>query len=203
MSHRKSLLSAIRESDGEALARLRESASEPLSLSGETFKNAHITGLRLEGIDLSNTEWSDCMFDRVRFEGVDLSGSYFVGSTALSTQFEGGTLDNASFEGCVLRRSSFIACSCVGLELADTEFSDCTLAELALDEVDWHGVAFNEGELRQLQGVSGSLNRVTLRGVKVSDFDTEELELEHCSSTVESQGVPAGFVLRQGRRQRL
>src|SRR5690606_28147972 len=70
---------AIRKGDQAAISRLRESEDESASAAGETFREAQIVDMDLDGVDLSNTEWDSCLLDRVVFGAADLEGAYLTG----------------------------------------------------------------------------------------------------------------------------
>ena len=89
-----------------------------------------------------------------------------------------------------------------GTEINDTQFQDCVLADIVLDDVNWRSVSFSDGSIHRLNGISGRLASVTLRGVTAEEVDLAALELEHCTTTSPENRIE-GFTLRSGRRCRV
>lgn len=197
----KALFHAVRKGDSAALADLRAEGGA-LSLAGETFKGAQIIDCDLSGIDLTNTEWDECSFDRVVFGDCNLEGAYFTGSMILSTAFRGGSFEGGSLEGCVMKNCEIDAINVVATEFSDLQLSATAFRNLELDEIEWRSVVMNEGRIESVRGVSGTLAGMTLRQVELSAFETSALTVENCTTTPVDV-VPAGFVAREGRRRRI
>ena len=199
---KKTLRNAIVRCDHALLATLREGEPEELSLAGQTFHDLHLVDLDLTGLDLTNTEWENCIFDRVSLDGAVLDGAYITGSTFLRCTIDSASLDGFALDGCVLRDVSLSNCLMENTELSNTQFHDSRFEKLELVDADWSSVAYNGGSIVELDGRSGQLTGVTLRGANLESVDTAALQVELCSVT-DSEVVPVGFVKRQGRRQRL
>lgn len=204
MSSNKNLRTAIRNSDAALLNRLREEAEEGegLSLQGESLNEIQSTDLDLGGIDLSNTEWENCILDRVRFGDANLEGAYFTGTTLLSCTFSETILEGTGFDGCVFRNCEIVGANLTGTELSNNQFKGGRLADVQLEDVEWRSLVFSDCRLENIEGISGTLSSVTLRNVEVSGFDTGELTVEHCTVTSGSE-VPKGFDAREGRRTKV
>jgi len=203
MSSNKNLRTAIRNSDAARLGRLREEAEDgPLSLEGESLSEIQSTDVDLFGIDLSNTEWENCILDRVRFGDANLEGAYFTGTTFLACTFVETHLEGTGFDGCVFRNCEIVGANVTSTELSNNQFKGGRLANVQLDDVEWRSSVFSDCRIENIEGLSGTLSSVTLRNVEVENFDTGGVTVEHCTVTPGAQ-VPKGFDAREGRRTKV
>ena len=154
MSVEKKLIRALKGAKTEVFHQLLEELGErrgEVSLAGETFAEVQLFGFDLKGLDLSNTEWENCILEEIAADGANLEGAYFNTSSLLSCRFVDTNLEGAAFDGCVGKRCLTQRANVEGSEYSDCQFTDCTFAELVLEDVDWTSLIFNGGELRDVE----------------------------------------------------
>jgi uncharacterized protein YjbI with pentapeptide repeats len=171
------------------------------ALAGETFSALSVSHYDFSGMDLSNTEWTDCVLDHILFNETILEGAYLSGSTLIDCTMGATTLSGVSMDGTVLRGCTIRACTMGGSELTGTGLDNCTLDDVDIEDASWTSVTFTGGTITNLRGSSGSLSTVTLRDVQTTDVVLDGMELLRCVASGES--VPAGFEKLSGRRKRI
>ncbi len=196
----QALRKAIKDGDAAAFARIAAELEEPDVLSGETFTKVALTGFDFSGLDLSNTEWEDCLLERLRFENTNLEGAYLHGCTVVDANFAGAKLDGVSLEGCVVKRPLFAGCAIDGVEWSGTELVDAAFRDVRGEDVSFENVTF-AGGLLGLRVESGSWTGVTLRDVDTTGLELGDVELERCLSN--SETPPEGFDRLTGKRKRI
>lgn len=202
----KDLVELIRSGEALAFNEVKAALGDRMPpLNGQTFKNVQLVGFDLSDLDLSNSEWEACLFNQVRFDGCSLEGAYVKGCSMIACSFVGVEMDDAALEGCVIKRTLFHKCSVEGAEVSDTQWSDCDLADLDLSGSEWSSVIFNAGRVAQVRG-EGTLSGWTLREVALDDFNTADMDVDHCAIAPHPDQpdlIPDGFTRLTGRRRRL
>lgn len=193
----KAFLHAFRNGDAD---RAQKALAAGAEVSGETFKSVSCGRIDLSAVDLSNTEFEDCLLSGIRFDGADLSGAYFHGSTLMECSLAGANLDGASFDGCVLKQVDLAGAVLTGTELSGTELADCTIADSSLDDATWESVTISGGSISRLGGAA-ELTAVVIRDTELDAFDTSDMELRSCTTNAANQ--PEGFGALSGRRTRI
>ena len=171
------------------------------ALAGETFSALAVSHYDFSGMDLSNTEWNDCVLDHILFNDTNLEGAYFTGCTLIDCTLGGARLSGVSMDGAGLRGCTVRACSMEGSELTGTGFDNCTLEDIDLQDATWTSVTISGGSVTNLRGTGGSLSALTLRDVQTAEVELDGMELSRCVASGES--VPAGFEKLSGRRKRI
>ncbi len=153
----------VRAGDPESFNRARAASDEAPSLEGETFKDMRVAGFVFDEVDLSNTEWTNCMLEKVQFANANLEGAYFDHTVLTDCDFNGGAFDGASFDAAIFLRTRFADVDLSGTELEGCEFTDSQLSNVALEDIDWRQISLTRVAMSRVEGKSGSLVDVTLR----------------------------------------
>jgi uncharacterized protein YjbI with pentapeptide repeats len=194
----------VREGDAESFNKACAESDEAPSLEGVTFSDMRIAGFVFANVDLSNSEWTNCMLEKVQFVDANFEGAYFDHTVLTDCELTNGQFDGASFDAALFRRTHLTDVDLSGTELEGCEFTDCRLSDVVLEDIDWRQLSLNRVSLARIQGKSGSLVDVTLRDAELDEVDTTGLDCERCrSSVVGGKDLPAGFVPLSGRRQRV
>jgi uncharacterized protein YjbI with pentapeptide repeats len=126
-------------------------------LIGAASSRLHATDVRIEGSDLSGTDFDESSFTRVVFHECRLSGTVFSRCSFRDVLFSGCRLNQANFamtdaiavvfEDTDLRESDFYAAT-----LEDSRFFDCNLSGAQLSKAHTAGARFHGSILSELKG---------------------------------------------------
>jgi uncharacterized protein YjbI with pentapeptide repeats len=200
MPSQRQILGFLKQGDADAFAAAMVAEGRD-ALAAATFEKLTLSYAALENLDLSNTEWEECMVEGASFRGSDLTGAYFNGCTFRDCVFEDvdastASMDGTIFRGCIFRRANLDSTECTGLE-----FTSCVLEGVTLDECEWNAVTFSGGAWESVSASSGSLSAVTLRDVTLgNDIDLTDADLSRCMTTGDG---PDGFEKLSGKRKRI
>ncbi|GAA2521431.1 pentapeptide repeat-containing protein [Pilimelia columellifera] len=160
--------------------------------SHTTMAGGRVTGSRLVGVDLSDSEWRATALDRTELVRCDLSSARwdrvtvdratFTGCRMTGIRLREVTLKNVVFDGCRLDYAvldhvqaagpvAFTDCVLVdaaltACRLPNVVLDECTLTRLALDDTDVRGTDLRGSRVAELSGL------ISLRGVRL---DPEQL----------------------------
>ena len=199
MPNAKDLVRAILNSDE---SHFNELAVKDATLDAATFKNAHVSALRIHTIDASKTEWEACIFDGTVFENISLEGAFFNGCSFHNCVFRHVVMTETSFDGCVLHKTQIrSAADLEAAEITNSQFRECDLSDLHFVDSTLESLTFTAGAIRNVSGTA-EVKSVALRGVTVEGFDTSEMTVSGCTASA-CDVVPAGFAASAGRRRRV
>jgi uncharacterized protein YjbI with pentapeptide repeats len=183
----------VEAGDPAGFAELIAEMEEEPSLEGETFEGLRLLDFDFGGVDLSNTEWSNCDLERVRFGDANLQGAFFDHGRLTECRFDGTDLGGASFDAVLLARSELAGADVSGLEMENCQLEDCAFRDLVLEEVAWAELSGTRVTLERVRGGSGELTGLLLRDATFSDVDLSGVECVRCRASAKEGEIPAGF----------
>lgn len=196
----KAIHKVLREGDAANFRKLRATLDDDAALSGEEFKGVAATGFDFSGLDLSNTEWSECLLERANFTEGSLEGAYFHGCTIVDPTFAGTNMAGWTLEGSTVKRAMMRAVALDGAEISGSEFVECELIEVKGADVSIEAVTFANCKLGA-KFSEGSMTAVTLRDCDVSALELDGVDVSGCSAS--GPELPSGFEKLTGRRTRI
>lgn len=187
------------------LQQLEEDGQKP-SLEAETFRKLTINKFHFKGIDFTNVAFEQCNISECTFEACDLEGTFFDGATILESKFIGCKGEGFAMDTCTIIKSSFEGLDLESPEWNDTQFQDCQLTRVEMQEPLLERITFRNGTFNGVTIVSGDLTHVELREVEgIETFSISESEAQRCYVVgIEDESlVPEGFSQKTGRRRTL
>lgn len=128
----------------------------------------NISGLVLEGFDLSGMDFCGGSLQETVFSNADLSGTRFDGADLTGAVFINADLSGSSFESAELTNTDFSSANCSQTNLCrakmtDAIFDNARLAGARMEESDAGGASFIEADL-----TGANLTRSRLTGADLS-----------------------------------
>jgi len=138
------------------------------SLSGQDWSCLDLSGLKLDGIDLS-----DCYLEQVDFTGTSLRNANL--SKAILAR---ARLDHADFSGSDLSSANIGAVSAI-----DTRFNACSLKNAKLSKGNFRGAQFKKAQLQEVESLEIKLSGCDFSRANLGEFMFLKLPLENTNFT--------------------
>lgn len=200
MSNARTLLSLLKKGDAaEFAAAIAEAGND--ALQAESFVKLSLSYASFDGLDLSNTEWEECMIEGASFRNSDLQGAYLNGCTFIDCVFEdldaeAASIDGTTFKGCQFRRADLTES-----EVTGAEFTDCGFDGVVLDSAEWNAITIAGGTWEAVTADEATLQNVVMRDVSiVAGVTFKNATLTRCMTNGDK---PDGFERLSGKRKRI
>ncbi|WP_280842402.1 pentapeptide repeat-containing protein [Kitasatospora phosalacinea] len=127
------------------------------------FNEVWMSGGRMVGVDLAESEWQDSEVDSTVLAGISA-----YGSAIRRTVFRRCKLEAVNLRGAVLRDVVFEDCLLRDVDLSDAKLTDVSFPGSTLDEVRLRGAALKGADLRTAASLGLPDGHLGLRGAVIS-----------------------------------
>ncbi len=177
---------------------------ETPAIEGATFNKKTINKFHFKGIDMTNVAFEECNLSECIFEECLLEGTFFDNTSLMECAFIGCHGEGFALDTCTIGHSSFAAMQLTAPEWSDTQFNDCALSYITLEEPLLERLTLRNGSLEAVTCNLGELTHVTLRDMdEPKNLELNECVTQSCYVVGDDDVIPEGFSKKTGRRRTL
>ncbi|MFP4428566.1 MAG: DUF2169 domain-containing protein [Desulfovermiculus sp.] len=149
--------------------------SGELELKGRTLKNLDLSGLDLSGLDLSECRIDTCLFKEARLTGVRLDGAMLQNCDLSGADLSGAILGRTVFKKCVFKQA--VLCQATA---DMPVFKECDLTQADFSRARLNQTVFQKGVLDGLNLSRAELNLSIFSEAEAAGLQADNARFEKC-----------------------